>query len=117
MNLQISFEYVPVGFESGLSLGILSDNIGHESGQTLVETNLQALVLGNLDLDLALHVTIGLSTATVLSSLQLLMSEPNPDDGLMVDITAQYINDHARFERTAIEVRRLHRQSTRDKES
>lgn len=50
-----------------------------------------------------------LNISTVLSSLQLLMSEPNPDDGLMVDITAQYINDHARFERTAIEVRRLHR--------
>ena len=53
------FQYVPVGFESGLSLGILSDNVGHESGQTLVETNLQDLVLGNFDLDLALHVTVG----------------------------------------------------------
>ena len=44
-----------------------------------------------------------LSISTVLSSLQLLMSEPNPDDGLMVDITAQFVNDHARYERTAVE--------------
>ena len=44
-----------------------------------------------------------LNISTVLASLQLLMSEPNADDGLMVDITHQYTHDHARFERTAIE--------------
>ena len=33
-----------------------------------------------------------LNISTVLQSLQLLMSEPNPDDGLMVDITHQYIH-------------------------
>lgn len=49
-----------------------------------------------------------LNISTVLSSLQLLMSEPNPDDGLMVDITHQYIHDHARFEHTAIEQTRRH---------
>ena len=49
-----------------------------------------------------------LNISTVLSSLQLLMSEPNPDDGLMVDITSQYINDRARFERCAIEHTRQH---------
>jgi ubiquitin-conjugating enzyme E2 T len=49
-----------------------------------------------------------LNISTVLSSLQLLMSEPNADDGLMVDITHQYIHDRARFERTATEHTRLH---------
>ena len=49
-----------------------------------------------------------LNIPTVLQSLQLLMSEPNPDDGLMVDITHQYIHDHARFERTAREHTRKH---------
>ena len=49
-----------------------------------------------------------LNISTVLSSLQLLMSEPNPDDGLMVDITSQYINDRALFERCAIEHTRRH---------
>lgn len=49
-----------------------------------------------------------LNIGTVLKSLQLLMSEPNPDDGLMVDITHQYINDYARFERTAREHTRKH---------
>ena len=49
-----------------------------------------------------------LNISTVLSSLQLLMSEPNPDDGLMVDITHQYIHDHAKFERTAAEHTRRH---------
>ena len=49
-----------------------------------------------------------LNISTVLSSLQLLMSEPNADDGLMVDITHQYIHDHARFERTAVEHTRRH---------
>ena len=49
-----------------------------------------------------------LNISTVLQSLQLLMSEPNPDDGLMVDITHQYIHDHARFERTAREHTRKH---------
>ena len=49
-----------------------------------------------------------LNISTVLQSLQLLMSEPNPEDGLMVDITHQYINDYARFERTAKENTRKH---------
>ena len=49
-----------------------------------------------------------LNIATVLQSLQLLMAEPNPDDGLMVDITHEYTHDHARFERTAAEQTRRH---------
>ena len=38
------------------------------------------------------------------------MAEPNPDDGLMVDITHQYIHDRARFERTAVEYTSKHAQ-------
>jgi len=53
-----------------------------------------------------------LNISTVLQSLQLLMSEPNPDDGLMVDITHQYIHDHARFQAIAIERTRLHAMGT-----
>jgi ubiquitin-conjugating enzyme E2 T len=49
-----------------------------------------------------------LNIATVLQSLRLLMAEPNPDDGLMVDITHQYVHDHARFEATAAEHTRKH---------
>ena len=49
-----------------------------------------------------------LSLHSLLQSLQLLMSEPNPDDGLMVDITHQYTHDYARFERTAREHTRTH---------
>ena len=52
-----------------------------------------------------------LNLSTVLSSLQLLMSEPNAEDGLMVDVTHQYINDHARFVRTAAEHTRRHAKS------
>ena len=51
-----------------------------------------------------------LNIATVLQSLRLLMAEPNPDDGLMVDITHQYIHDRARFERTAVEYTSKHAQ-------
>ena len=36
-----------------------------------------------------------LNIATVLQSLLPLMAEPNPDDGLMADITHQYIHDRA----------------------
>ena len=51
--------YVPVGFKSGLRLGILGHDIGRQSRQSLVETDLQNLVLDDLDLDLALEVTVG----------------------------------------------------------
>ena len=43
-----------------------------------------------------------LNLKTVLLSIRLLMSEPNPDDGLMVDITHEYIHNRALFERTSI---------------
>jgi len=49
-----------------------------------------------------------LNLKTVLLSIRLLMSEPNPDDGLMVDITHEYIHNRALFERTAVERTRLH---------
>ncbi len=49
-----------------------------------------------------------LNLSTVLSSIQLLMSHPNPDDGLMADITQQYINDLPAFNKTAAERTRLH---------
>jgi len=52
-----------------------------------------------------------LNVSTVLSSIRLLMSHPNPDDGLMVEITQQYINDRAQFERIAVERTRQHAQS------
>ena len=44
-----------------------------------------------------------LNISTVLTSLQSLMSTPNPDDGLMSTITEQYRNSRALFERTARE--------------
>ena len=49
-----------------------------------------------------------LNISTVLSSIQLLMSHPNPDDGLMVDITHQYIHAFAEFQRDAVEHTRRH---------
>ena len=49
-----------------------------------------------------------LNLKTVLLSIRLLMAEPNPDDGLMVDITQEYIHNRALFERTAVERTRLH---------
>ena len=53
-----------------------------------------------------------LNLKTVLLSIRLLMSEPNPDDGLMVDITHEYIHNRALFERTAVERTRLHATGT-----
>lgn len=44
-----------------------------------------------------------LNIATVLTSVQALMSTPNPDDGLMSDITDMFRRDPAQFERTARE--------------
>eukprot|EP01027_Heterolobosea_sp_BB2_P013790 GEZU01019845.1.p1 GENE.GEZU01019845.1~~GEZU01019845.1.p1 ORF type:complete len:176 (+),score=64.37 GEZU01019845.1:468-995(+) len=44
-----------------------------------------------------------LNICTVLTSIQLLMSEPNPDDGLMAEITEEYKNNKARFLKTARE--------------
>ena len=49
-----------------------------------------------------------LNISTVLSSIRLLMSHPNPDDGLMVDITQQFVANRAEFERIAIERTRQH---------
>jgi ubiquitin-conjugating enzyme E2 T len=42
--------------------------------------------------------TPSLNLSTVLSTIRLLMSHPNPDDGLVPDITEQYRNDPAAFE-------------------
>ncbi|KAL2649431.1 hypothetical protein R1flu_017559 [Riccia fluitans] len=42
-----------------------------------------------------------LNIPTVLASIGLLLSEPNPDDGLMGDITAQYKHDRFSFDMTA----------------
>ncbi|EOD22912.1 hypothetical protein EMIHUDRAFT_47260, partial [Emiliania huxleyi CCMP1516] len=49
-----------------------------------------------------------LNLPTVLSSIQLLMSHPNPDDGLMVEITHEYIHHPERFKQTAEERTRRH---------
>eukprot|EP00316_Scyphosphaera_apsteinii_P004983 CAMPEP_0119322596 /NCGR_PEP_ID=MMETSP1333-20130426/58656_1 /TAXON_ID=418940 /ORGANISM="Scyphosphaera apsteinii, Strain RCC1455" /LENGTH=266 /DNA_ID=CAMNT_0007329863 /DNA_START=34 /DNA_END=835 /DNA_ORIENTATION=+ len=49
-----------------------------------------------------------LNISTLLSSIQLLMSHPNPDDGLMLEITHEYIHNFAHFVRTATEHTRLH---------
>lgn len=42
-----------------------------------------------------------LNIATMLASVQLLMAEPNPDDGLMVDITEEYKTSRETFEAKA----------------
>ena len=39
--------------------------------------------------------------STVLTSIQLLMSEPNPDDGLMAEITQQYKDNQSEFTKIA----------------
>lgn len=52
--------------------------------------------------------------STLLTSIRLLMSHPNPDDGLMVDITQQYVTDRPQFERIAIERTRQHAQAGQD---
>uniref|UniRef100_A0A7S0JCU1 E2 ubiquitin-conjugating enzyme n=1 Tax=Calcidiscus leptoporus TaxID=127549 RepID=A0A7S0JCU1_9EUKA len=49
-----------------------------------------------------------LNISTVLSSIQLLMSHPNADDGLMLDITNQYIHNFAQFQRDAVEHTKRH---------
>jgi len=55
-----------------------------------------------------------LNVSTVLTSIRLLMSHPNPDDGLMVDITQQYVTDRPQFERIATERTRQHAQAGQD---
>ncbi|KAH9300320.1 hypothetical protein KI387_011903 [Taxus chinensis] len=42
-----------------------------------------------------------LNITTVLASIGLLLSEPNPDDGLMVDISAEYKHNRSSFDKTA----------------
>lgn len=42
-----------------------------------------------------------LNIATVLSSIGLLLSEPNPDDGLMGDISAEYKHNRSNFDQKA----------------
>lgn len=44
-----------------------------------------------------------LNVATVLTSIQALMSTPNGDDGLMVDITEEFRNNPSLFEQKAME--------------
>lgn len=44
-----------------------------------------------------------LNIATLLTTIQALMSAPNPDDGLMADITDEYRRNPAQFRRTAIQ--------------
>lgn len=45
--------------------------------------------------------TPSLNISTVLSTIRLLMSHPNPDDGLVPDITEKYRNDRPAFEHAA----------------
>jgi ubiquitin-conjugating enzyme E2 T len=47
--------------------------------------------------------TPSLNVSTVISTIMLLMAEPNADDGLMADITEEYKSNHARF--VAVRVR------------
>jgi len=42
-----------------------------------------------------------LNISTLLASIQSLIAEPNPDDGLMLDITNEYKHNRARFNETA----------------
>jgi ubiquitin-conjugating enzyme E2 T len=46
--------------------------------------------------------------STVLTSIQLLLSEPNPEDPLMTDIASEYKNNRAMYERTAKEWTKLY---------
>lgn len=45
--------------------------------------------------------TPSLNISTVLSTIQVLMSHPNPTDPLMADINEVFVNNHARFVETA----------------
>ncbi len=47
-----------------------------------------------------------LNLSTVLTMVQCLMSEPNPDDGLMSHISEQYVKARRQFEVTAREFTR-----------
>ncbi len=47
-----------------------------------------------------------LNISTVLTMIQCLMSEPNPDDGLMSHISEQYVKARRQFEVTAREFTR-----------
>mmetsp|Transcript_44913 Transcript_44913/g.141415 ORF Transcript_44913/g.141415 Transcript_44913/m.141415 type:complete len:237 (-) Transcript_44913:82-792(-) len=49
-----------------------------------------------------------LNLSTVLTSIQLLISEPNPDDGLMPEITQEYKQNRLRFEAKARESTKKH---------
>eukprot|EP00301_Raphidiophrys_heterophryoidea_P026401 c9105_g1_i2.p1 GENE.c9105_g1_i2~~c9105_g1_i2.p1 ORF type:complete len:228 (-),score=55.15 c9105_g1_i2:77-760(-) len=42
-----------------------------------------------------------LNISTVLTSIRLLMADPNPDDGLMAEITTEFKNNHAEFTQKA----------------
>ena len=49
-----------------------------------------------------------LNISKILLSIQLLMSEPNPSDPLMAEISSEYINNRATFEAKARDCTRLH---------
>jgi ubiquitin-conjugating enzyme E2 T len=53
-----------------------------------------------------------LNVITVLASIQLLMSHPNPDDGLMADITDEFKRFPDRFHATALEWTRKYAKGT-----
>ncbi len=42
-----------------------------------------------------------INLSTVLATIRLLMATPNPQDGLMAEITEQFLNDRRRFDETA----------------
>ena len=46
-------------------------------------------------------MTVCLINSIVLTSIQLLLAEPNPDDGLMADISREYKLDRPTFLRNA----------------
>ncbi|KAL1511172.1 hypothetical protein AB1Y20_005988 [Prymnesium parvum] len=52
--------------------------------------------------------TPSLNISTLLTSIRLLMSEPNAEDGLMADITHEYVHDPAAFESKAREHTQRH---------
>lgn len=57
-----------------------------------------------------------LNIATVLTSIQALMSTPNGDDGLMVDITEEFRNNPSLFKQKAMEWTKKHACGEREKE-
>jgi len=56
-----------------------------------------------------------LNVSTVLASIGVLLSEPNPDDGLMPDVTQEYKHDRATFDAKARQMTRSYAVCNKEK--